>query len=398
MVFDRTLQMLRKCFPNQSPIAVPVNSRWTVYERYLPHVLALHKFYKGSKPEIKGTAVFAELCGDAGYYMWDRNLGWEGIAILETAEEICLQKENLGLRPLRANIGEAIGSLLNTIGISELHRARKLFDDILVIRQEHIRELPLPHSQEDQLPLANAWNDKGWMCLEAEDYINAEACSQKSLEIKRQWSEKEIPFEFAVTIKDLAFTRLAQERSRDALELMRYAKRLVDEDPDAGPKSATGQKYRLYMAEMLACSGQIKEAIELADQAAIGRRDLYPPLHPFNLDISYVQGILYHYDGRLDDAEKKLRETLNSNVRDPYPDECRSRCLYALSEVLRDQGNVEEAEVHRKEAFRLLDQWRHLFMIEVTKNTHDSVLFDHVVPLKCTRLSKHGKLWVGEIK
>src|SRR5262249_44497719 len=42
---------------------------------------------------------------------------------LETAEEICLMDENRHLRRLRANIGVALGSLLNTLGISELHRS-----------------------------------------------------------------------------------------------------------------------------------------------------------------------------------------------------------------------------------------------------------------------------------
>ncbi|KAK7428465.1 hypothetical protein QQZ08_005084 [Neonectria magnoliae] len=121
--FDRTMKVIRNCFPVQSSIGIPVNHRWATYERYLPHVHTLHTIYVESKHEIKGSAAFADLLCDADYYMWDRNLGWEGISILETAEEICLLDENLHLRRLRTNIGVAIESLLNTIGISELQRA-----------------------------------------------------------------------------------------------------------------------------------------------------------------------------------------------------------------------------------------------------------------------------------
>lgn len=194
----------------------------------------------------------------------------------------------------------------------------------------------------------------------------------------------------------MSIIRLAQKRSKDAIELASHALQLMEEDQESGP--CTVQKFRLYMAEIFANSGQIKEAIRLVRKAAAARKDLYRPYHPFNLDVYYVQGILFHHDGRLADAEKMLRQSLNNDDRDPYPDECKARCLYVLSEVLKDLGNEKEAMDHRKEAFKLLDRWRNLFVIEVSESTHDSVLFDHVVPLKCTRLSKYGKLWVGEIK
>ncbi|KAH7000615.1 hypothetical protein EDB80DRAFT_114451 [Ilyonectria destructans] len=402
-VFERAMKLIRKCFPVQSPIGVPVNHRWATYERYLPHVLALHTIYVDSKPEMRGSAEFADLICDAGYYMWDRNLGWEGIPILETAEKICLLDENRHLRRLRANIGVAIGSLLNTIGISELHRALSIFDNILALRQEHNAELPLPHSQEDQLLLSNAWNDKGWMCLESEDYEAAESHFEKSLEIKYQCleingksPEKGMSFEIAETIKNMAVVRLAQKRSKEAMELMHKALKIIEEDQESG--LATVQKFRLMMIELLANSGKTDEAIDLAGKVAAIRESLYRPYHPLNLDLYYIQGILFHRAGRLPDAEKMFLQSLENDVRDPYPDECKARCLYALSEVQMDLGNKEEAQKHRKEAFRLLDQWRSLFVIEVSDTTHDSVLFDHVVPVKCTRLSKYGKLWVGEIK
>lgn len=396
-VFERTMKIIRNAFPVQSPIGVPVNDKWSIYERYLPHVLTLHTMYVGTKPPLKETSGFADLLCDAGYYMWDRNIGLEGIGILETADKICLLEENRHLRRLRANIGVAIGSLWNTIGISKLHQTILLFDEILVLRQEHNAELPLPYSKEDQLLLSNAWNDKGWFRLESENYAAAEDCFEKSLGIKRQWTEEDIPFEFAETIKNIAFVRLAQGKSREALELARQALKLVEEDPAYGPASGTVQKFRLYMTGMLANSGQIKEAIELADKVSIARKVIYRPFHPFNLDVCYIQGVLAYKDGRLLDAEENIRQSLDTDVRDPYPDECKARCLYTLSEVEKELGKPE-AEEHRREAFKLLDQWCHLFNIPVSEDTHESVLFDHVVPLKCTRMSSYGKLWVGDIK
>lgn len=394
-VFERATKLVRKNFPVQSPIGVPVNHRWAIYESYLPHVLTLHAVYLSSKPELYGTVQFADLLCDAGYYMWDRHLGREGIPVLETAERICLQDENKHLRRLRANIGVALGSLLNTVGISELQRAVMLFDEILTLRQEHIAELPLPLSREDQLLLSNAWNDKGWMCLEREDYFAAEVPFEKSLEIKRQWPEQDIPFEFAETLKNLAFVRLAQKRSRSAIELASHALDLVEGDQDSG--SATVQKFRLRKAEMLANSGQIKEAIKIVDKVAAERAHLYRPYHPSNLDVYYIRGILFHYDDRLTEAESMLRQTLNTDIHDPYPQECRARCLFALSEVIKKNGKTKESEHHRNEALELLNQWRSLFQIEYTDNTDISILFDHVVPFKCSRLSRYGKLWVGTV-
>ena len=147
------MEIIRNAFPVQSPIGVPLNNKWSIYERYLPHVLTLHTMYSGTNPPLTGTVSFADLLCDAGYYMWDRNMGLKGVGILETAGKICLLDKNRHLRRLRANIGVAIGSLWNTVGISELHRTIPLFDDILVICREHNADLPLPHSQ---LLLSNA--------------------------------------------------------------------------------------------------------------------------------------------------------------------------------------------------------------------------------------------------
>ncbi|KAI0534299.1 hypothetical protein GGR58DRAFT_516246 [Xylaria digitata] len=333
-VFENAIKLVKKRFPKQSPIGVPINHRWTLYELYIPHVLALHRIYIERQQELRVSANFAYLLCDEGYYMWDRHLGWEGLRILETAEEIWQTEGNRHLRRLRAKYWSR----------HRLRRAIRLFDDILVLRQKHNAELPLPHSQDHQLLLSNAWNDKGWMCLESENYFAAEDCFEKSLAIKRQWLEKDIPFEFAETLKNLSFVRLAQKRSKVALELLSHALQLIGEDKESG--SVTIQKFRLSMAEVLFNAGQVKEALGLAFK-----------------------------------AENLLRESLHNDTYNPYPEECRARCHYALSEVLMELGQVKKAEAHRCEAFNLLHKWRDLIMIEVSKETHDSVLFDHIVPL-----------------
>lgn len=395
------MKLVRKAFPVQSPIGVPVNHKWDIYERYMPHVLALHTIYLGSKDEsnsIHGTAELADLLCDAGYYMWDRNMVEEGMKILDTADKICRLPENLHLRRLRANIGVAIGSLLNDVGISVRDRATQLFDDILVLRQETIAELPKPHSRSDQLLLSNGWNDKGWMCMEREDYAAAEECYENSLAIKRQWAEKEIPFEFAETLKNIAVVRLAQKRSQDALNLVLHATKLSEDDPEMGPDSAAAQKFRVHVAEVMANSGMIQEALDITEKVAVARQKLYGPHHPYNLDVCYMRGALYSHEGRLLDAKREFLRSLKGDLGEEYPQECRARSHYALSEILARLGEVEEAKSHRDEAFRLLEQWRHLFKIEVDESTHESVLFDHIVATKCFRISVHGKLWAGQVQ
>lgn len=81
--------------------------------------------------------------------------------------------------------------------------------------------------------------------MKSEDYAAAATC----LEIKRQLPEKNIPFEYTETIKNLALVRLSQKRSIDALELVAHARQLDEGDKETGPASATGQKFWLYMAE-----------------------------------------------------------------------------------------------------------------------------------------------------
>lgn len=130
---------------------------------------------------------------------------------------------------------------------------------------------------------------------------------------------------------------------------------------------------------------------------AAGRQSIYHPHHPLNLDVYYFLGVGYFYSGNLIEAGKMLRQSLSADDRDPYPDKCRARSLYTLSEVLDALRDTTEASKHRQQAFELIDKWRRFFLIEISDTTNGSVLFDHLVPLKCTRLSQHGRLWVGSI-
>ncbi|KAF8846862.1 hypothetical protein BDZ45DRAFT_682260 [Acephala macrosclerotiorum] len=117
------------------------------------------------------------------------------------------------------------------------------------------------------------------MCLKNEDYAAAEGCFERSLEIKRLWPEKDIPFEFAETLKNMSLVRLLQKRSKDALELARHAVKLMEEDQESG--IVTMQKFRLYMAEILANSGQIQGPLSSpAGSPQAGRISTVPITHP----------------------------------------------------------------------------------------------------------------------
>lgn len=302
--FARAVALVRQVFPAQSPIGVPVNEKCNICERYLPHVISLHTVFLQSKPPIEPTRKFADLLADAGYYMWDRSLCKDGLIILDTAEKVCtmLDSEKMGM--LRANILVALGSLLNEIGISERARAVAMFKEILFIRQEHFAKLDRSKtSMSDQLLFSNAWNDMGWMCLESEAYDEAEGHFQQSLALKHKWTELEIPFEYAETLKNLGWVRLAQGRSREAVDLAAHATRLAESAEDMGPDSAATQTLRFAQSWILFNAGQVEEALLLMLKTLQVRLTLFGELDLHTLDCYYAVGTMYQHKGMMEEAE-----------------------------------------------------------------------------------------------
>jgi len=267
-------------------------------------VISLHTVFLQSKPRMESSKEFADLLADAGYYMWDRSLCKEGIAVLETADTICtnLESERKGI--LRANILVALGSLLNDIGISDRARAVSMFKEILDIRLEHFAELDPPSiTMSDQLLLSNAWNDMGWMCMERGAYDEAEAHFDESLRLKSNWGKEKIPFEYAETTKNLGYVRLSQGRSEDAVNLVAHATKLAESAPDMGPESAATQTFRFAQSWVLFNAGESDKALELMLKTTKARIILFGDLDTHTLDCFYAVGVMYQHQGKLEEAE-----------------------------------------------------------------------------------------------
>jgi hypothetical protein len=124
---DAAGSLLRARLPKAAGTQTPNESDWSVFEKYVPHVLALHTAYAGSGPALKGTMQFASLLSDIDMFLWERMIGGEGVPSLETALQILERPQFSGraVDVMKSDIHVVLGILYCFQGL----RSRK--DEIL---------------------------------------------------------------------------------------------------------------------------------------------------------------------------------------------------------------------------------------------------------------------------
>lgn len=88
IVFDRAVALVREVFPEVNPLQQPTPSKWSEYQKLLPHLHALKDVYQDPARDIKGSLDFAQLLLDAGADQYERGITHECLLLLETAETV----------------------------------------------------------------------------------------------------------------------------------------------------------------------------------------------------------------------------------------------------------------------------------------------------------------------
>lgn len=263
--FDQSVALVRRAFPDFSSFMMPMYKEWHLYKKYIAHVMRLEEVFRGwdkSSSFLINRFAFAELLTKAGYYLREISLAGSGLAILGTAEQICQtastmsapftscnEEPNAGTNiSLEAhdsiNIGSVAelqatilqiswGIIATTQGLAGRQKSMENIKKVLRLRESYAR---MPHGCDktfwSRVLLANAHNDMACQFLDSEQYSEAEAHLQTSLEMKdRLASERSIPpFLYAESKKNLAIVRLGQGKGEEVASLSQEAVNLLQKE------------------------------------------------------------------------------------------------------------------------------------------------------------------------
>lgn len=300
-VFTQAFLLVRKRFPQASPIQVPEPEKWPICRKYLPHVLSLRKLYLGTVVEIEPSVKLARLFSDGGIDLWERGLTNEGLDLLGSAETI-LDELDCDENLLRANINVIISLLLQSSGLTRLSEARDRSVTALEIRQAHQKSPPPSgYTKIDEILLYNAWSDYGCILLQYNDIEKAEPIFQECFERYKAWDRPEvIPYEYAKFYHHMAFCKLYRRDFSAAVELAEAGLHWVE--VATGPSAATN-RWKFDLACLVLQKGDLLRALQLHQEVLDARLELHGKYGFLTLQSYYAVGAVQAYLGELVSAE-----------------------------------------------------------------------------------------------
>jgi tetratricopeptide (TPR) repeat protein len=302
-VFTDVFNSIRKAFPRQSPVGVPVNDQWHIYEKYLAHVIHLSNVVRESDPAIRPAIEFTELLSDGGNYMWERNLTREAQPMLQLAESICddLLDDDDPSR-IRADLIDVIGSFELDAGISSRSSGLRRKERVLKLRRKNVEKLGSEARPESFIQLSNALNNVACGYFHFQRFSDAHPLLRESLELKTRWSSVEkLPYEFAESYKNLALVWLAAGEHIKAIELAEKSVRLVDNA--LGQDNSSFQFFKFIQACIMFCCGELSTALTMHREILESRVQILGITHSDTWTSYFMVGAIQFYAGDYVNAE-----------------------------------------------------------------------------------------------
>lgn len=298
-VFEQVFYLVRKAFPETSPIQAPQPENWPQCIKIVPHISSLRIVVARAMPRITPTLELARLLADGGTYLWERGKIIEGLRLMRTAEAI-YNKQSNNDDLLHAKIHIIIALLVQHFGIS--HRAEVLerTQKASSIREEFKRRCrEEEYTRSHAILLNNALAEHGCALLQYNRYKEAEAMFDQCLAKYQEWgTEDEFPFEYAKYYHHISFCKMYEGKFDEAIANMEKSIQLTTQ--------AIGDNVHLARGD-LACivlqAGDIRRSLEIQQKLLPNRLDLYGKSGLLTMQTYYAIGALHSYLGNLEDAE-----------------------------------------------------------------------------------------------
>jgi tetratricopeptide (TPR) repeat protein len=298
-VFAQVFELVRKRFPETSPIQVPEPEKWTQCMKVLPHVSSLRIVVAKAVPRIASTLEIARLFADGGTHLWERGKVMEALRLMRTSETVFKSQAKRD-KQLCANIHIIIALLVQHFGVSHRAEVFERVEKAVRIREEFRLEcLQGDYTRNHAILLNNALADYGCALLQYNKHKEAETTFDRCLAKYQEWgTEDEFPFEYAKYYHHIAFCKMYQGKFDEAIASMEKSIEMTTK--------AIGDNVHLSYGD-LAClvlqSGDVQRSLEIQQKLLSSRLELHGKSGLLTMQTYYAIGALHSYLGNLEEAE-----------------------------------------------------------------------------------------------
>lgn len=299
--FDRAVKgatlLIRKRFPGSPAIQDPAPQNWEACQEYIPHILRLHRAYRGALEKNTPSSTcwtreLADLFYDAGFYVWDgQSLAvQDGLAFLDAAENILNGLGPDTVEPARrADIHCISGLLRNAVGCRQRADSLQRLKTAFGIRENVYKSHA--YSMTHDVLLRNAATDYAISLINYYRFDEAETILNGCLERYHVWgTEREIPFEYSKYYYNMGIVRMWQQEMEEAIRFLQRSANLA--------KAAFGKRGQYWdNSFMLACclqqAGAVQTSLDMHLEVLQARLSLLGKRSKSTILSMYAVGTVY---------------------------------------------------------------------------------------------------------
>ncbi|KAI1453722.1 hypothetical protein F4805DRAFT_442283 [Annulohypoxylon moriforme] len=422
LTFNQAVGIIYRQLPKPSPIMVPLFEGFELFATYIPHVISIHKKFVESQPPMNPTIQFAEMICSSAAYLYERGLAKLCLAVVATGERICQQlsktvakpvinppnpppaysetvglaasenRQTLSLITLEANIlAYGAGVLWNTGGITNRQEAQVMTWRVLELREQYIKNTPDDQLRvEDQILLANAYNDCAVQLINEGRYAEAKSYSEKSLAMKEQLLDTENhQFEFFISKIKLAFTILAEGRPEKGLDMARDA--IAHIEREKGVEDPYTIHHMFQVANVWANVGDYKKAAALHKAVTRARISLFGKTNPDTLNCYFAAALCLYRIEKFTESQQNLSLCFENSEAAQWSVENTLRAEYLQALITQHLGDKAKGEALESKAIAerngLLSKFAEGKWAKPLPGQNEFIYFDYLVNINAGRTS-----------
>ena len=308
--FRQAFALIYPQLPLPSKIEISEPKAFDRYAKYVPQVISLRTHSLWPLPPLKLSLEFAQVMANIGIFMWNVGLLKDGMAALETAEDVLKDVNHDRDDPLMSDIDLPLGIIYDFVGVSRrkeaLYRRKRALD----IRSRAYDAIPRnDRTITDKIRLFNAEADLGCALLQQERFSEAMKKFEHCLVQYKSWEpvEEKLPFEYSKYYNHSAFGQASQGRFFEAVALSRRACHLLQ--LHSGPSSPLVLLYRFVLGNHLYHAADLTESLRLNEEVLQARRDICGEANPYTQESYSFTGMLLSLCNRHEEARYRTSLT-----------------------------------------------------------------------------------------
>ena len=302
-VFHQAFALIQPQLPPPSKSEISDPKLFHRYSKYVPQVISLMTHSLWPQPSLKLSLDFAQVLADIGIFMWNVGLLKDGMAALETAEDVVKDLNLDRESPLMSDIDVPLGIMCDFIGVSRRKEALFRRERALDIRARVYGAIPRnDRTVMDRIRLFNVDADMGCAFLQQERFGEAMKKFELCLAQYKSWEsvEENLPFEYSKYYNHSAFVHASQGRHMEAVTSSRRACYLLQ--LHSGPNSPLVLLYRFVLGNHLYHAAELSESLKLNEDVLQARRNICGETNPYTQESYSFTGMLLGLCDRLEEA------------------------------------------------------------------------------------------------